>query len=75
MFNLGNLYRQCGEYQSAVQSYDAVIQLDDKHWRSMLNKAVALVALHEDRDAKLALKQAYQVSGEVFMRPSGNCLG
>lgn len=65
LFNLGNLHRQCGEYQAALQSYDSVLRLNDKHWRSMLNKAVALIGLHQDRAAQLALKQAYQVSGET----------
>ena len=65
LFNLGNLHRQCGEYQAALQSYDSVLGLNNKHWRSMLNKAVALVGLHQDRAAQLSLKQAYQISGAV----------
>ena len=68
IFNLGNLHRQCGDYGDALQSYDAVLVLDDKHWRSMLNRAIALVGLHEDRAAQLALKQAYQISGEASLR-------
>lgn len=67
MFNLGNLHRQGGEYQAAVQSYDSVLRLDDQHWRSMLNKAVALIGLHQDRAAQLSLKQAYQVSGAIAL--------
>ncbi|KAL3158041.1 hypothetical protein ABBQ32_011650 [Trebouxia sp. C0010 RCD-2024] len=67
LFNLGNLHRQCGEYQAGLQFYDSVLRLDDKHWRSMLNKAVALIGLHQDRAAQLALKQAYQVSGHKDM--------
>ena len=65
LFNLGNLHCQGGEYQAAVQCYDSVLRLDDQHWRSMLNKAVALIGLHQDRAAQLSLKQAYQVSGAI----------
>lgn len=67
MFNLGNLHRQCGEYQAALKCYYSVLKLNDKHWRSMLNKAVALIGLHQDRAAQLSLKQAYQVSGHKDM--------
>ncbi|KAL0055211.1 hypothetical protein WJX82_008864 [Trebouxia sp. C0006] len=63
LFNLGNLHRQSNECKSAVQCYDSVLALNSQHWRSMLNKAVALMGLHEDRAAQLALKQAYTVSG------------
>ena len=57
--DLGNLHRQSSEYQAAIQCYDSVLALDSQHWRSMLNKAVALMGLHEDRAAQLALKQAF----------------
>ncbi|KAL0018821.1 hypothetical protein WJX77_002212 [Trebouxia sp. C0004] len=63
LFNLGNLHRQSNECKSAVQCYDAVLALNSQHWRSTLNKAVALMGLHEDRAAQLALKQAYNMSG------------
>ncbi|KAL0035288.1 hypothetical protein WJX79_010558 [Trebouxia sp. C0005] len=63
LFNLGNLHRQSNECKSAVQCYDSVLALNSQHWRSMLNKAVALMGLHEDRAAQLALKQAYTLSG------------
>ena len=65
LFNLGNLHRQSNECKSAVQCYDSVLALNSQHWRSMLNKAVALMGLHEDRAAQLALKQAYTMSGET----------
>ena len=67
LFNLGNLHRQGGEFQAALRSYDSVLRLNDKHWRSMLNKAVALIGLHQDRAAQLSLKQAYQISGAVAL--------
>lgn len=67
LFNLGNLHRQRGEFQAALRSYDSVLRLNDKHWRSMLNKAVALIGLHQDRAAQLSLKQAYQISGAVAL--------
>ncbi|KAL0018839.1 hypothetical protein WJX77_012016 [Trebouxia sp. C0004] len=63
LFNLGNLHRQSNACKSAVQCYDAVLALNSQHWRSTLNKAVALMGLHEDRAAQLALKQAYNMSG------------
>ena len=53
-----------------MQSYDSVLRLNDKHWRSMLNKAVALIGLHQDRAAQLSLKQAYQISGAVALPQS-----
>ena len=64
LFNLGNLHRQSNEYKAAVQSYDAVLALDSQHWRSMLNKAVALMGLHEEEAAVSALKLAYTTSGK-----------
>lgn len=68
LFNLGNLHRQSSEYRAAVQSYDAVLALDSRHWRSMLNKAVALMGLHEDEAAVSALKLAYTTSGKICNR-------
>ena len=33
------------------------------HWRSLLNKAVALIGLHCPEEAQLALKTAFRLSG------------
>ena len=71
LFNLGNLHRQSSHHSAAVQCYDAVLALNSQHWRSLLNKAVALTGVHEDRAAQLALKQAYEISGTVHEHDHG----
>ena len=64
LFNMGNLHRQCTEFEDAVRCYDAVLAIDPQHWRSLLNKAVALIGLHRNDEAQTALKQAFKLSGQ-----------
>ena len=61
---MGNLHRQCIEFEDAVRCYDAVLAIDPQHWRSLLNKAVALIGLHRNDEAQTALKQAFKLSGQ-----------
>jgi tetratricopeptide (TPR) repeat protein len=63
LYNLGNLDRQAGDYGAAIAAYDAVLAADAGHWRSLLNKAVALVGLGRRSDAQAALKRAFALSG------------
>lgn len=60
---MGNLHRQCGEFEEAITCYDSALRLDSRHWRSLLNKSVALIGLQKADDASESLKQAYALSG------------
>ena len=61
--NLGNLHKQCSEFEEAVECYNAVLQLNQHDWRSLLSKAVALTGLNQQKAAQVSLQQAYQHSG------------
>ena len=63
LFNMGNLQRQCADFEEAINCYDAVLAIDAMHWRSLLNKAVALIGLHRSEEAQAALRQAFKLSG------------
>ena len=85
LFNKGNLHRQCSEHADAVSCYEHVLMLDNNHWRSMLNKAVAELGLGRRDAARQSLKEAYRLSGDLsalclmstrkaaFLNPSHCC--
>ena len=66
LFNLGNLQRQCGDFESAIAKYETVLELAPDHWRGLLNYAVALNGVGREADAKAALRRAFQLSGKCF---------
>lgn len=63
LFNLGNLQRQCGEFEAAISNYEGVLQISPDHWRGLLNYSVALVGVGRDEEAKRALRRAFKLSG------------
>ncbi|KAK9853354.1 hypothetical protein WJX84_002688 [Apatococcus fuscideae] len=64
LFNKGNLHRQCSDFEDAVMCYEHVLRLDNNHWRSLLNKAVAEIGLGRQDAAQRSLKAAYRLSGQ-----------
>lgn len=66
LFNLGNLQRQCGDFESAIANYETVLELAPDHWRGLLNYAVALNGVGREADAKAALRRAFHLSGTCF---------
>jgi tetratricopeptide (TPR) repeat protein len=63
LFNLGNLQRQCGEFEAAIVNYEGVLEICPDHWRGLLNYSVALVGIGREEDAKHALRRAFKLSG------------
>ncbi len=63
LFNLGNLQRQCGEFEAAIANYEGVLEISPDHWRGLLNYSVALVGVGRHEDAKRALRRAFKLSG------------
>ncbi len=53
---LGALYLQLGDSQKALQSLNTALQLEPTHEPTQLNKAKALVALHQRNEAFNLLK-------------------
>ena len=65
-FNLGNLERQSGEFKAALQCYQWVLCLEPKHWRALLNSAVAFIGLRRPHEAQTALQKALKLTGGTF---------
>lgn len=63
LFNLGNLQRQCGEFEAAIANYEGVLEISPDHWRGLLNYSVALVGVGRHEEAKRALRRAFKLSG------------
>jgi len=63
LFNLGNLQRQCGEFESAVECYEGVLAQAPGHWRALLSLSVALIGLGREDAAAKALRRAFKASG------------
>ena len=65
LFNLGNLQRQCGDFEGAIANYETVLELAPDHWRGLLNYSVALIGVGREAQAKAALRRAFQLSGKL----------
>jgi tetratricopeptide (TPR) repeat protein len=65
LFNLGNLDRQCGDFEAALASYDALLEQDPSHWRAHMNRAVALLGLSHAEEAHSSLEAALAIAGMV----------
>jgi tetratricopeptide (TPR) repeat protein len=63
LFNLGNLLRQHGEFEGAVECYEGVLAQAPGHWRALLSLSVALIGLAREDAAKKALRAAFKASG------------
>lgn len=64
-FNLGNVFRQCGEFEAAERCYSNVLRALPGHWRALLNLSVALAGLGRNSEAHRALRASFKASGAV----------
>jgi Flp pilus assembly protein TadD len=64
-FNLGNVFRQCGEFEAAERCYSNVLRASPGHWRALLNLSVALAGLGRNSEAHRALRASFKASGAV----------
>ncbi|EIE19554.1 hypothetical protein COCSUDRAFT_67698 [Coccomyxa subellipsoidea C-169] len=62
-FNLGNVFRQCGEFEAAERCYQNVLTAAPGHWRALLNLSVALAGLGRNSEAHKALRASFKASG------------
>ena len=62
-FNLGNMYRQCGQLEAAERCYYMVLEAAPGHWRALLNLSVALAGMGRSSEARLALRASFKASG------------
>ncbi len=65
-FNLGNVYRQCGQLEAAEHCYSMVLQAAPGHWRALLNLSVALAGMGRSSEAHRALRASFKASGALF---------
>jgi len=47
--------------------------VDDRHWKSLLNKSVALIGLRRLPEAQSALQKAFKLSGVSTRHPCMDC--
>ncbi len=65
-FNLGNVYRQCGQLEAAEHCYSMVLEAAPGHWRALLNLSVALAGMGRSSEAHRALRASFKASGAHF---------
>ncbi|CAL8471190.1 g10732 [Coccomyxa elongata] len=62
-FNLGNVYRQCGQLEAAEHCYSMVLEAAPGHWRALLNLSVALAGMGRSSEAHRTLRASFKASG------------
>jgi tetratricopeptide (TPR) repeat protein len=66
-FNLGNVFRQEGNFEAAEFCYKRLLKATPNHWRALLNMAVALTGLQRTSEAQKYLRKAFKASGRVLL--------